>query len=62
MSWAGGVDGREVIDVFLPYVEVFDKYLYPPCMSYFVQYIFISCIHGCKVNLFVRIDVGKEWL
>jgi methylase of polypeptide subunit release factors len=21
-SWAGGVDGREVIDVFLPYIEV----------------------------------------
>lgn len=22
VSWAGGIDGREVIDVFLPYIEV----------------------------------------
>lgn len=22
VSWAGGVNGREVIDVFLPYIEV----------------------------------------
>lgn len=22
VSWAGGIDGREVIDVFIPYIEV----------------------------------------
>jgi hypothetical protein len=25
-SWAGGIDGREVIDVFLPYIEVCESF------------------------------------